>query len=139
MAAMTVLIFGDVVGKLGRRAVAEIMPRLKKKYQPDLTLANVENLAHGKGMTPATLEELLHAGVDYCTSGNHIWDKPDAYTMLESDQVPVLRPANYPPGVSGRGYELVSVDEKKILLINLSGRVFMHQQFDDPFRIFEAI
>ena len=136
---MKILFFGDIIGKLGRRAVAEILPRLKKKLAPDLVLANVENLAHGKGITPATLEELLTAGVQFCTSGNHIWDKSDAYTMLADDKVPVIRPANYPPGVEGRGHALVPAGDLQVLVINLDGRVFMHQQLDDPFQIINQI
>lgn len=136
---MTILMFGDVIGKLGRRAIAEALPGLKKKYAPDLVIANVENLAHGKGITPATLEELLNAGVQFCTSGNHIWDKPDGYTMLENPAVPVIRPANYPPTVGGRGAALVDVGESKVLVMNVMGRVFMHQQFDDPFQTVDRI
>lgn len=136
---MKILFFGDVIGKLGRRALAEVLPSLKKKYQPDITIANVENLAHGKGITKQTLEELLQAGVDFGTSGNHIWAKPDAYEMLEDDAIPVLRPANYPPTVGGRGHAIVKVGEHKLLVINLIGRVFMPLQYDDPFRAFDEI
>lgn len=134
-----VLFFGDVIGKLGRRALAQILPDLKKKYAVDYTIANVENLAHGKGITEVTLEELLQAGVDFGTSGNHIWAKPDAYSMLENPAIPVLRPANYPPTVGGRGHALVDIKGKKFLIINLLGRVFMPLQYDDPFQVFEKI
>ncbi len=134
-----VLFFGDVIGRLGRRAIAQILSNLKKKYDVDVTIANVENLAHGKGITAITLEEILHAGVDFCTSGNHIWAKPDAYTILEDSQTPVLRPANYPKTVGGRGHALIDVKGKKLLVINLIGRVFMPREYDDPFRTFDEI
>ncbi len=134
-----VLFFGDVIGKIGRRALREILPSLKKKYDVHVTIANVENLAHGKGITETTLEELLQAGVDFCTSGNHIWAKPDAYSMLENPVIPVIRPANYPPTVGGRGHATIDVKGKKFLVINLIGRVFMPQNYDDPFQVFDAI
>ena len=132
--------FGDIVGRIGRRAVAVVLPALKKKHKPDFIMANVENLAHGVGVTPTTFDEILEAGVDFCTSGNHIWDKPEVINMLADENIPLLRPANYPSGVPGRGVALVSLSGKqKILIVNLMGRVFMHQQFDCPFRTLDAI
>ena len=136
---LRVLMFGDVIGRLGRRAVAFALPSLKKKYKVDFTIANVENLAHGKGITPATLEELLQAGVDFGTSGNHIWAKPDVYTMFEDTKIPVLRPVNYPPMVNGKGHALVKVGDYQLLIVNVMGRVFMFQDCDDPFRAIDAV
>jgi 2',3'-cyclic-nucleotide 2'-phosphodiesterase len=136
---MRILFFGDVVAKLGRRALAQTIPDLKKKYSPDIVIANVENLAHGKGITEITLEELLQAGVNFCTSGNHIWDKAEGHLIVADDKRPVQRPANYPPDVPGRGVDLVAVGDKKLLVVNLIGRVFMHPQFDDPFRAIDNI
>lgn len=106
---MKVLLFGDIVGKIGRRGVAALMPHLKRKYAPDLVIANAENLAHGKGVTSATLEEVKQAGVQFFTSGNHIWDKPEVNTLFADPNIPLLRPANYPKGLPGRGYALVPV------------------------------
>lgn len=139
MAAIKVLMFGDVVGRVGRRAVALALPGLKKKYRPDLTLANAENLAHGVGVTPTTFEEIRQAGVDFCTSGNHVWDKPDVMAMFEDQTLPLLRPANYPPGNPGRGAALVPVAGGQLLVVNLMGRVFLQQNYDCPFRTLEAI
>lgn len=137
---MKVLMFGDIVGRIGRRAVTAVLPELKKKYKPDLTMANVENLAHGVGVTPSTLEEVRQAGIDFFTSGNHIWDKPEVITMVADENLPLLRPANYPPNVPGRGAALVAIaGNRKILIANLMGRVFMHQQFDCPFRALDSI
>ncbi|MBU1075568.1 TIGR00282 family metallophosphoesterase [Patescibacteria group bacterium] len=125
---LTVLFFGDVDGKIGRRAVSKILPSLKKQYSPDLVMANVENLAHGKGITEKTLQELLDAGVDFCTSGNHIFKREAGLNLLEKKSVPVIRPANYPDGTIGRGYEIIEVGTKKVLVINLLGKVFIDEK-----------
>ena len=74
---MKILFFGDVVGKIGRQAMAITLPQLREKYQPDAVLANVENLAHGKGVTAKTLKELKDLGIDGFTSGNHVWKKEE--------------------------------------------------------------
>jgi len=135
-----VLMFGDIVGRIGRRAVVVVLPELKKKYKPDLTIANVENLAHGVGVTPSTLEEVRQAGIDFFTSGNHIWDKPEVTAMFADENLPLLRPANYPSGVPGRGAALAPISgNRQFLIINLMGRVFMPQQFDCPFRAIDAV
>lgn len=137
---MKVLMFGDIVGRIGRRAVAAALPELKKKYKPDLTMANVENLAHGVGVTPTTLEEVRRVGIDFFTSGNHIWDKPEVTAMFADENLPLLRPANYPPGVPGRGAALAPISgNRQILIVNLMGRVFIPQQFDCPFRALDFI
>lgn len=136
---MKVLFFGDVMGKIGRRAVAEILPVWREKYGVDVVVANVENLAHGKGVTQLTLEEMQNMGVDFFTSGNHIWAKPEVYEIFARDQMPLIRPANYPPGAPGRGARLLTVKGQSVLFINLLGRVFMHEQYDCPFRALDSI
>jgi hypothetical protein len=134
-----ILMFGDVIGRLGRRAVAAALPTLQQKYRPDLVLANVENLAHGKGVTETTLDDLVQAGVNAFTSGNHIWAKPEGHVLLERERPVLLRPANYPTGVPGRGVALVRVGDSHLLLINLMGRVFMREHLDCPFREADAL
>ena len=136
---MKVLFIGDIVGKLGRRAVVEIVPKLRKKYKVDLVIANIENLAHGKGITQNTFEEIKAAGIDAYTTGNHVCKYKEGVEMLDDNELRILRPANYPPGVPGQGYTLLKVKGKKVLLINLMGRVFMRQDLDDPFRKFDEI
>jgi hypothetical protein len=126
--------FGDINGRIGRKAVAKILPSLKKKFDPDLTIANAENIAHGIGVTDGTLNELIKAGVDFFTSGDHIFDKKDAIGILERQNSPLIRPANFPPGVPGVGARLFEIGTKKVLVINLLGRVFMKNQYDCPFR-----
>lgn len=136
---LKILFFGDIVGKIGRQAIARVLPDLKKEYAPDLVIANVENLAHGKGVTKDTLNQMMEAGVDFFTSGNHIWKKKDAYPVLEENKLPIIRPANYPSCVPGVGYKIIEVGSKKILIINLIGRVFLREDFDCPFRALDQI
>lgn len=137
---LTVLFFGDVDGKIGRRAVAEILPSLKMKYKPDLVMANVENLAHGKGITKKTLQELLDSGVDFCTSGNHIFKRETGLALLDDKNIPVIRPANYPENTVGRGYQVIEVGTNKILVINLLGQVFIDEYgITNPFHVLNEI
>ena len=130
--SIKVLFIGDIVGKPGRRAVSQFLSENKSKY--DLVIANGENLASGKGMTFAKYEEMISAGVDYFTSGNHIWNNDEIIPYLNDPKVKVLRPANYPSSSPGRGHDEITLkDGTKILLINVQGRVFMKDEIDDPF------
>ncbi len=127
---------GDVIGRPGRDAVRRILPALRQEKDIDLVIANGENAAGGFGLTAETASELLDAGVDVISSGNHIWDKKEFIPYLDDVQgegLPVLRPANYPnaPGVGVIRYRGVAV-------INLMGRVFM-TQLDCPFRTADQI
>src|SRR3989338_58157 len=101
--SLKILFIGDIVGKLGRKGVVEIVPKLKKERGYDLIIANIENLAHGKGITKETLNSIKEAGIDVYTSGNHVWDKEEGVALLESEEYKILRPANYPEGAPGRG------------------------------------
>ena len=134
-----ILMFGDVMGKIGRKTIAKVLPKLKKEFKPDLVIANAENSAHGKGATKKTLEELTSSGVDFFTSGDHIFNKKEIIPILEDKNSVIIRPANYPPDVPGSGYKIIEVGVKKILIINLLGRVFMKSDFDCPFRKFDQI
>lgn len=136
---MRILFLGDIVGKPGREAVKKLLPGLKKKYFPDFILTNGENLSHGKGMNASHLKELTSAGIDFFTSGNHIWAQKDIFPILNDSDSPIIRPANYPDSNPGFGWKIVRVKKTKILIINLMGRVFMRQHFDCPFRTFDKI
>jgi len=136
---MNILFFGDIIGRPGREAIKKMLPELKVRYDADLVIANGENIAHGKGVTNKTVEEMKEAGIDIMTSGNHIWSKKDALGIVEQKHPFVLRPANYPKGVPGKGYCLLRFGAYSILIINLIGRVFMHEDFDCPFRGLDAI
>ena len=130
---MRVLMIGDVIGKPGRRAIASLLPGLRDDLALDLVVANGENSAGGFGITSETADELLSAGVDVITSGNHIWDQKEIIPHLDSD-LPVLRPLNYPPGVPGRG----SLQVGDALVVNLLGRVFVGN-WDCPFRAIDHL
>ena len=130
---MLVLVVGDVIGKPGRRAVNMLLPDLRQQYGLDLVIANAENLAGGVGLTSTTAMELLDAGVDVLTSGNHIWAQKEIIPYLDGE-MPILRPLNYPPGVPGRGY----IVKGQVMVVNLIGRTFMGN-FDCPFRAMEQL
>lgn len=130
---MKILFIGDIVGSPGRKAVKELIPRIKKRDKAEFIIANGENAAGGSGITQNIAQELLDAGIDMITSGDHIWKRKDIIEVL--DQHPnVLRPLNYPPGVPGAGYNIVKTrNGTKIGVINLVGRVFM-EAVECPFR-----
>ena len=124
---------GDVVGKPGRRAVAALLPDLRGELSIDLVIANGENAAAGRGLTPSTAQELFQAGVDVITSGNHIWDQKEMFPALDGES-PIVRPLNYPPGTPGHGL----VQMGKATVINLQGRAFLPAT-DCPFRTVDAV
>jgi metallophosphoesterase (TIGR00282 family) len=130
---MKVLFIGDIVGKPGRRAVRELLPRIIDEYRIDLTIANCENSASGFGVTADIVEELYQARIDVLTSGNHIWDKREVLEFVDEYET-LIRPANYPEGVPGRGSVVVpTAGGVSVAVLNLAGRVFM-SPLDCPFR-----
>jgi metallophosphoesterase (TIGR00282 family) len=131
------LFVADVVGRPGREAVAAILPELKDRLQPDLTIINGENSAGGFGLTAATVDELRKAGGDVITTGNHVFDQREFMTQLPELER-VLRPHNYPPGAPGTGVCALIAGEERCLVVNLVGRVFMNH-LDDPFRAADAV
>lgn len=137
--SITILFFGDIVGKPGRRAVAAVLPELQQELSPDLVIANAENLAHGVGVTRKTLEEMRVSGIDFFTSGNHIWSKPEVYEIFQDIEYPLIRPANYGPKSPGRGYQLIPVGKEQLLVVNLHGQVFIEEELDNPFHALDAI
>ncbi len=130
---MRILVIGDVVGQPGRRAVAGLLPGLRQKHRPDLVIANGENAAHGRGITPRNVDELVQSGVDVVTSGNHVWDQKEIIPYM-SASVPLLRPINYPSGAPGQGYLMHS----GVLVVNLMGRTFMYN-VECPFRTMDRL
>jgi len=128
-----ILAIGDLVGKPGRKAISQLLPGLRQQYGLDLVIANAENAAGGRGLTPDTAKELLDSGVDVLTSGNHIWAQKEIIPHLDGD-MPILRPLNYPAGVPGKGYLVI----KGVAVVNLMGRVFIGD-FDCPFRAMDQL
>ena len=130
---LNVLVIGDIVGKLGRRTVAGLLPDIKRSHNIDFVIANGENTAGGRGLTPATAQELYESGVDVITSGNHIWENREIYPTLEKDRR-ILRPINYPEGTIGCG--IYSSDA--LAVVNVMGRTFMGVHLECPFRAMDA-
>jgi metallophosphoesterase (TIGR00282 family) len=130
---MNILVIGDIVGKPGRQIINQYLRDIRKQYKTSIVIANAENAAGGFGLTPDTAKELLGAGIDVLTSGNHIFAQKEIIPYLDAD-IPILRPLNYPPGVPGRGYLTLG----KALIVNLMGRVFMNN-LDDPFRAMDNL
>jgi metallophosphoesterase (TIGR00282 family) len=133
---MRVLILGDLVGRTGRTAVIEALPDLRARYGAHFVVVNGENAAGGFGITEDILTELIDAGADVVTSGNHVWDQREALVFIER-QERLLRPINYPKGTPGRGAGLFkAANGADVLVVNAQGRVFM-PDLDDPFRAVE--
>lgn len=133
-----ILFLGDVVGRPGRDAVKAFLPGLMDEHKPLFVIVNGENSAGGTGITPDIVDELLAAGADAITLGNHWFHKRDIEPVLIKGDKPIVRPGNVPPGLPGRGTVRVSKDGVDLLVANLCGRTFM-EHFDDPFREAEQI
>ncbi len=130
---MRILFLGDIVGRPGRRVARELLPDLRDSYSPDVVLANGENAAGGFGLTQKVLDGLYDMGIDVVTTGNHVWDKKEVLGFINEEER-LLRPANYPTGVPGKGFYRLSLSGARCLwVINLQGRIFM-QPIDCPFR-----
>jgi len=130
--AVKLLFIADIVGQPGRRAVRDLVPGLRVRWQLDLVVANGENAAGGSGITPKTAEEIFSAGVDLITTGDHLWDQKEVIELLEHE-ARFLRPLNYPPGTPGQGSTLTSLPGgAQLAVINLQGRTFL-QPLENPF------
>jgi metallophosphoesterase (TIGR00282 family) len=128
---MKILFIGDIVGKPGRDAIKKLLPGLKEEYGLDFVIANAENSAGGSGITQKTADELFASGVNVITSGDHIWKKSEIIDLINREER-ILRPVNFPSGVPGSGSGIFKVNNKKIGVINVNGRVFM-EPLESPF------
>lgn len=136
---MKILFFGDIVGRPGRETLKQLLPELKKELVPDLILANAENISHGVGVTEKTVQEMFALGMSVLTTGNHVWDKKEGLTVLEKFPAKVLRPANYPADLPGRGFTILEAGLRQVLIVNLLGRIFLSREADCPFRAIDKI
>jgi 2',3'-cyclic-nucleotide 2'-phosphodiesterase len=133
---MRILFIGDIVGRSGRAIVLERLPALIRDWKLDFVAINGENAAGGFGITEAIYQELVDAGADVITGGNHSWDQKEALVFIERAPK-LLRPINYPPGTPGRGVAMLEAKNgAHVLVINLMGRIFM-DPLDDPFAAIE--
>lgn len=129
---MRMLFVGDVMGRSGRTAVQAELPRLKADWRLDCIVVNGENAAGGAGITEAICADLIGAGADAVTLGNHAFDQREALVFIEREPR-LIRPLNYPKGTPGRGAALIEIaDGRRVLVMNVMGRVFM-DAMDDPF------
>jgi metallophosphoesterase (TIGR00282 family) len=129
---MKVLFIGDIVGSIGRDAVEDYLPRLKRKYQPDVIIANGENAAAGRGITQKIFKDLLFMGVDVVTMGNHTWDQKEIFDFIDDTDY-LIRPANFSDEAPGKGMTTITKNGHTLSIINLHGRTFLPPH-DDPFK-----
>ena len=130
---MRLLFLGDIVGRSGRKVVSALLPGLIEKHRFDFVVANGENAAGGFGITEATFHEIVAAGVDCVTTGNHVWDQREALSFADR-QERFLRPVNYPAGTPGRGANVYAArNGARVLVVNVMGAVFM-PSLDEPFQ-----
>jgi 2',3'-cyclic-nucleotide 2'-phosphodiesterase len=137
---MNILCIGDIVGRPGREAVAQALPKIKKEHGIDLVIANAENASGGAGLIPKNADEILGFGVDILTMGDHVWDKPEILPYLQEHRQKIIRPANFPDGNPGAGWTIAKTSKGvKVGVINLLGRTFMRYNVLCPFLTLEAI
>jgi metallophosphoesterase (TIGR00282 family) len=134
MALMKILIVGDIVGSPGRTAFARVIGQMRSRGEADFIIANAENAAGGRGLTPALAEELFAAGADVLTMGDHVWDQKELVSYVDREPR-IVRPANLPPGAPGSGCHTARTPKGPLTVISLVGRVFMPPVHDCPFRV----
>lgn len=141
MSEFRILFFGDTVGSIGRKGLALGLPALREEYKPDLVIVNVENLAHGRGITPKTMMSLEELGIDAYTSGNHVWENPVGLPCFDDERWRdrLIRPANIKSGRPGRGIMLLERNGVRIAVCNLLGQILMKDEVTNPFHAFDAI
>lgn len=133
---MRLLFLGDIVGRPGRNVVIQQLPILRERWRLDCVIINGENAAGGFGITETICDDVLGAGADVITLGNHSWDQREALVFIER-QPRLIRPANFPAGTPGRGATVVDASNGgRVLVVNVMGRIFM-DALDDPFAAVE--
>ena len=128
---MKILAVGDIIGENGLRKLKEILPNLKQQEKIDFIIVNGENVAGGMGITEKLFNQIIQAGADVVTLGNHTWSKKDIFNFIDNEKL--IRPANYPKGVVGKGYNIYKCKNKKIAVMNLLGRTNMGILTENPF------
>lgn len=129
---LNILFFGDVVGEPGRTALMRELPGLVAELKADFVVVNGENAAAGRGLTPGIARELLEAGADVITTGDHVWDQKELAPWLDSEPR-VLRPLNYPAGTPGHGSVVVETPKGRVAVMQLQGRSFIQPPLENPF------
>lgn len=139
----SVLFLGDVVGRVGRKVLRELLPQLKSELNVDYCIVNSENSAGGLGVEPTTADEIFKAGADFQTTGNHIWNRKSIIPYLDNHTDKIIRPGNYQTSrdlaPAGVGHTVVETSAGRLLICNLMGRVFMGELLDCPFKAIDDI
>jgi 2',3'-cyclic-nucleotide 2'-phosphodiesterase len=133
---LRLLFLGDIIGEPGRKAVIEMVPKLRQTWGIDFVIVNGENAAAGRGITGRITIDLLRAGVAVITSGDHIWDQKELSSYIDTEPR-LLRPINYPAGIPGKGSIVLETAKGKVGVINVQGRTFMQPTLENPFRHIE--
>lgn len=134
---MKVLAVGDIIGTAGVKELKQQLKRIKEKENIDFCIVNGENAAEGMGITEKNFNDILEAGADVVTMGNHTWGKKDIFRFIDNERL--VRPANYPEGVVGKGFRIFNCKNKKIAVINALGRVDINILTENPFLIVKNI
>jgi metallophosphoesterase (TIGR00282 family) len=139
---MNILYLGDVMAEPGIKTVEKLLPGLRAEYQVDLVIAQSENLSDGKGVRREDFNRLKKAGVDFCTGGNHSFQRDEIFPQLNDPQQPIIRPANYPEGTPGLGYKYAHSTKGDVLVISLLGKIVGKDAdlpVDNPLKVVDAI
>ena len=136
---MKILYIGDIVAKIGRRAVSQVLPKLKEERQIDFVIAQAENMSTGNGITKKAINEMQDAGVDFFTGGNHSFKKPEGVELMNQPEPNIIRPANYPGNTPGRGWQIAKTPFGNILVINVLGQTFKGPLLDHPLKTIDSI
>jgi metallophosphoesterase (TIGR00282 family) len=131
---LKILFVGDVFGESGRNALRTKLSDIKSIHKPDFCIANGENAAGGKGISYNTAQDIFESGIDLITMGNHTWARKEILNIIDSG-IKIIRPANYPKGVPGKGRLVLEKNGMRLAVMNLLGRIYMDQPVDCPFQI----
>ena len=134
---MNILVVGDIVGSLGVQELQKRLQKVKQEYDVDFAIVNGENAAEGMGITEKNFKDILSSGANCVTMGNHTWGKKEIFKFI--DHPKIIRPANYPEGVCGKGYNIYKCKDKKIAVINAIWRAEINIMTDSPFTVTEKI
>lgn len=134
---MNILAVGDILGTIGVKELQKRLQKIKNEYNVDFAIVNGENAAEGMGITLKNFKDILSAGADCVTMGNHTWGKKEIFSFI--DEPKLIRPANYPKSVCGKGYNIYKCKDKKIAVINALGRAEISIMLDNPFEVVREI
>lgn len=136
---MRMLFIGDIVGRPGKQACAELVPHLRREYELRAVIANAENAANGSGLTPQMFNKFRNQGIDCCTMGDHIYRRKELLPLLK-DSDRIVKPANYPPESLGREFAVFEAEDgARVGVFSLIGRTFMNVRADCPFHAAERV